>query len=206
MNLTSIQEDVGLSLAPPSRLRIQHCHCCGMDSMPGLGNSVHYGCRQKKKKSLSKKQKLYPVSIVLVNGNSAFSDIIVKVTNGPYSHSALCLDNDFKRLYSFNADNKFNKAGGFSLESIAEYAPENIAVCFVLGLGHIAFVAGAQAVYYNENNGAQAQEYAKAYAHIKNLPLVAHSGMPTAEKQAGGLSLDQLLEKAGASESENTGF
>ena len=26
MNLTSIQEDVGLSLAPPSRLRIQHCH------------------------------------------------------------------------------------------------------------------------------------------------------------------------------------
>lgn len=92
------------------------------------------------------------------------------------------------------------------LESIAEYAPESIAVCFVLGLGHIAFVAGAQAVYYNENNGAQAQEYAKAYAHIKNLPLMAHSSMPTAEKQPGGLSLDQLLEKAGASESENTGF
>ena len=73
----------------------------------------------------SKKQKLYPVSIVMVKGNSAFSDIIVKVTNGPYSHSALCLDNDFKRLYSFNADNKFNKAGGFSLESIAEYPQEN---------------------------------------------------------------------------------
>lgn len=92
------------------------------------------------------------------------------------------------------------------LESIAEYTPENIAVCFVLGLGHIAFVAGLQAVYYNENNGGQAQEYAKAYAHMKNLPLVAHSNMPTAEKQAGGLSLDQLLEKAGARESENTGF
>ena len=92
------------------------------------------------------------------------------------------------------------------LRSIAEFAPESIAVCFVLGVGHIAFVAGAQAVYCNVNNGAQAQEYAKAYAHIKNLPLVAHSGMPTAERQAGGLSLDQLLEKAGASESENTGF
>ena len=92
------------------------------------------------------------------------------------------------------------------LESVAEYAPENIAVCFVLGLGHIAFIAGAQAVYYNENNGAQAQEYAKAYAHMKNLPLVEHSNMPTAEKQAGGLTLAQMLEKAGATESENTGF
>ena len=92
------------------------------------------------------------------------------------------------------------------LENIAEYAPGNIAVCFVLGLGHIAFVAGAQAVYYNENNGAQAQEYAKAYAHIKNLPLVAHGGMPTGEKQAGGLTLAQMLEKAGAQESENMGF
>ena len=56
----------------------------------------------------SKKEKLYPVSIVLVRGNSTFSDIIVKATKGPYSHSALCLDNDFRRLYSFNMDNTFN--------------------------------------------------------------------------------------------------
>lgn len=89
------------------------------------------------------------------------------------------------------------------LESIFPSAGDSeLASCFVLGLGHIAFVAGAQAVYYNENNGAQAQEYAKAFAHIKNLPLVAHSGMPTGERQAGGLSLDQMLEKAGAQESE----
>ena len=73
----------------------------------------------------SEKQKAFPVSIVLVRGNSKFSDVIVKVTNGPYSHSALCLDNDFKRLYSFNGDNKFNPGGGFSLESIKEYPQDN---------------------------------------------------------------------------------
>ena len=78
----------------------------------------------------SKKEKLYPVSIVLVRGNSTFSDIIVKATKGPYSHSALCLDNDFRRLYSFNMDNTFNKAGGFSLENIADYPQENNVAVF----------------------------------------------------------------------------
>lgn len=78
----------------------------------------------------SKMQKLYPVSIVLVRGNSKFSDVIVKVTNGPYSHSALCLDNDFKRLYSFNMNNTFNYGGGLSLENIAEYPQDNNVAVF----------------------------------------------------------------------------
>lgn len=78
----------------------------------------------------SKKQKLYPVSIVLVRGDSKFSNLVVKVTKGPYSHSALCLDNDFKRLYSFNMNNMFNHGGGLSLENIAEYPKENNVAVF----------------------------------------------------------------------------
>ena len=78
----------------------------------------------------SKMQKLYPVSIVLVRGDSKFSDAIVKVTKGPYSHSALCLDNDFKRLYSFNMNNTFNHGGGLSLESINNYPQDNNVAVF----------------------------------------------------------------------------
>lgn len=78
----------------------------------------------------SKMQKLYPVSIVLVRGDSKFSDTIVKVTKGPYSHSALCLDNDFKRLYSFNMNNTFNHGGGLSLESINNYPQDNNVAVF----------------------------------------------------------------------------
>ena len=78
----------------------------------------------------SKMQKLYPVSIVLVRGDSKFSDAIVKVTKGPYSHSALCLDNDFKRLYSFNMNNTFNHGGGLSLESINNYPQDNNVAIF----------------------------------------------------------------------------
>lgn len=73
----------------------------------------------------SKKQKLHPISVVLVRGDSKFSDLIVKVTNGPFSHSALCIDNDFKRLYSFNAHHYSNEDGGFSLEDIKYYPQDN---------------------------------------------------------------------------------
>ena len=46
----------------------------------------------------AKKEKLYPISIVLVKGNSTFSEAITKVTKGDFSHSAICLDNDFNKL------------------------------------------------------------------------------------------------------------
>lgn len=70
----------------------------------------------------------YPVHIVLIKGNSLFSDLTVKFTDGPYSHAAICIDNDFKRLYSFNmrTRNKINSGvDGFSLESIKEYPQDN---------------------------------------------------------------------------------
>lgn len=73
----------------------------------------------------AKHEKLYPISIVLVKGNSTFSKAITKVTKGEFSHSALCLDNDFNKLYSFNLNNEFNDKGGFSLESISKYPKEN---------------------------------------------------------------------------------
>lgn len=73
----------------------------------------------------AKREKLYPISIVLVKGNSTFSNIITKVTKGEFSHSAICLDNDFNKLYSFNLNNEFNNKGGFSLESISKYPKEN---------------------------------------------------------------------------------
>ena len=73
----------------------------------------------------SKKQSLYPISIILVRGDSKFSDLIVKATKGPFSHSALCIDNDFKRLYSFNAHHYSNEDGGFSLENIKTYPQDN---------------------------------------------------------------------------------
>ena len=73
----------------------------------------------------SKKEKLHPISIVLVKGDSTFSDAITKVTKGEFSHSAICLDNDFNKLYSFNLNNEFNDNGGFSLESISKYPKDN---------------------------------------------------------------------------------
>lgn len=73
----------------------------------------------------SENKRIHPISIVLVKGNSKFSDAIAKVTNGPYSHSAICLDEDFNRLYSFNAKHYSNKDGGLSLESIRTYPKEN---------------------------------------------------------------------------------
>lgn len=71
------------------------------------------------------KEKLYPISIVLVKGNSLFSNAISKVTKGDFSHSAICIDDNFDKLYSFNADNQLNSGGGFSLESISNYPKEN---------------------------------------------------------------------------------
>lgn len=78
----------------------------------------------------AKNKKLHPISIVLVRGNSKFSDLIVKVTKGPFSHSAICIDDDFERLYSFNGHHYSNTDGGFSLESIRTYPKDNRVAVF----------------------------------------------------------------------------
>ena len=65
-----------------------------------------------------------PIHVVLVRGKTKFSDAIAKVTNGDFSHSAICLDNDFSKLYSFNLVNG-TKNGGFSIEDISKYPKDN---------------------------------------------------------------------------------
>lgn len=76
----------------------------------------------------SMKPGYYAVHIVLVKGSAWFSDVISKFSDGPFSHSCICIDNDFKRLYSYNMDAK-NKAStngnGFSLESISNFPKDN---------------------------------------------------------------------------------
>jgi len=73
----------------------------------------------------SNKSKLKPISVVLVYGDGPLSSTISKVTNGPFSHSALCIDNDFNKLYSFNMDNNMNFTGGFSIESVEKYPKDH---------------------------------------------------------------------------------
>ena len=79
---------------------------------------------------------IHPVHIVLVKGNSPFSQVIGSVTQGEFSHSAICLDNDFDRLYSFNLDNQLNHGGGFSLESIRNYPKDNRLAVFSFFVNH----------------------------------------------------------------------
>lgn len=73
---------------------------------------------------------IHPISIVLIEGNSPISGVINKVTKSDYTHSALALDGDFTKLYSYNFDNKIKFGGGFSLESIKNYPKENKLVIF----------------------------------------------------------------------------
>lgn len=66
-----------------------------------------------------------PIHVVLIKGDAGFSDVIATVTQSHFSHSAICIDNDFNNLYSFNLLNGVNKAGGFSIERIDDYPKEN---------------------------------------------------------------------------------
>lgn len=73
----------------------------------------------------SGKIKLKPIHIVLIKGNGFLSPTISKIDDGPFSHSAICIDNNFDHLYSFNMDNELNFIGGFSIESIKKYPQDN---------------------------------------------------------------------------------
>lgn len=81
-----------------------------------IGNEIIYEASNDKTK---------PIHVIVVKGDSTFSDVITKVTKSQFSHSAICIDNDFNNLYSFNLVNGINKVGGFSVERIDEYPKEN---------------------------------------------------------------------------------
>ncbi len=62
---------------------------------------------------------LYPIFIVLVYTGTGFGKLIVKFTNGVYSHSAIGFEPDLRKLYSFNQNQVYN--AGFAIESIDDY-------------------------------------------------------------------------------------
>lgn len=74
---------------------------------------------------LKKKNILYPLYIILVEGNSAFAHLTKVITNGQFSHAAISTDEKLDNMYSFNMDNKINPLGGFSIEDIKNYPQEN---------------------------------------------------------------------------------
>ena len=73
----------------------------------------------------AKTEKLYPIHIVTVRGSAPISKVITTITSGDFSHAAISLDENVKKLYSFNMNNKVNVLGGFSIEDIEEYPKEN---------------------------------------------------------------------------------
>lgn len=75
------------------------------------------------------KEKLHSISIVLVKGETIVSKAITSITHGKFSHAALCLDGNFKQMYSFNMNNNVSNHGGFSIEDIEKYPKgHNLAV------------------------------------------------------------------------------
>lgn len=61
-----------------------------------------------------------PIFIVLSYSGNVFSKAILNFTKGKFSHSALGLDVELNRLYSYNLSD-----GGFSLESLERYKKKN---------------------------------------------------------------------------------
>lgn len=62
-----------------------------------------------------------PIFIVNSWTNTPFGKAIRVATRSVYTHSAISFDTSLENLYSFNADNKRNKLGGVSLESLSGY-------------------------------------------------------------------------------------
>lgn len=66
-------------------------------------------------------KEMIPIFIVNSWTNTFGGKVIRTVTKSTYTHSAISLDTSLTKLYSFNADNKLNKFGGVSIESIEDY-------------------------------------------------------------------------------------
>lgn len=75
--------------------------------------------------SESNVEKLYPISIVLIQGDQFISKPIHVYTKCDFTHACIALDTDFNKLYSYNFDNKLKFGGGFSLESVRNFPKEN---------------------------------------------------------------------------------
>lgn len=69
------------------------------------------------------KEEKKAISIVLVSGNSWVGKTIKKVQGIEFSHAAISLDEDVKRIYSFNNRNGFN---GLSYESMKQYVKDGV--------------------------------------------------------------------------------
>lgn len=67
----------------------------------------------------------YPIFIVNSYTGTPFGKIIKTYTHSVYTHSSISLDTSLEKLYSFNGDNKVNKSGGFSIESLSSYVNYN---------------------------------------------------------------------------------
>lgn len=66
-------------------------------------------------------RKMKPVFIVNSWTNTPAGKLIRTYTRSTYTHSAIAFDTSLETLYTFNADNKVNKLGGVSIESLSSY-------------------------------------------------------------------------------------
>lgn len=119
----------------------------------------------------AKGSRLYPISVVLIDGKSGFSNVIKAFTMGEFSHSAICIDNNFENLYSFNLNNHYNKTGGFSLEKLSGYDPSGRLSIFTFYVPKFLKDAIQARCTFLKNN------IAKTTYSIKNILLMPFHGI-----------------------------
>lgn len=81
---------------------------------------ISYNCIEETSDS---REDVKAVSIVLISDNSTLGNIIKKVQHNEFSHASISLDDDLKRIYSFNMRNGFN---GLAYESMKQYVKEGV--------------------------------------------------------------------------------
>ena len=81
---------------------------------------ISYNCIEE---ASDNKEDVKAVSIVLISGNSTLGNIIKKVQHNEFSHASISLDDDLKRIYSFNMRNGFD---GLAYESMKQYVKEGV--------------------------------------------------------------------------------
>ena len=93
-----------------------------------------------------------PIHVIVVRGDSTFADVITKVTKSQFSHTAICIDNDFNNLYSFSLVNGHNFTGGFSIEKIDEIPKENRLAVFSFFVSKDTYSKIAERIKILSNN------------------------------------------------------
>ena len=92
---------------------------------------------------------LYPVSIVLSQGEGGLVHKAVKAfTKSDMTHSAIALDGDFTKLYSYNFFNQIKLGGGFSLESVKRYPPDTKIVIYTFFVNKNDYIALSNRLQY----------------------------------------------------------